>query len=748
MPDLSHIYPETLEYFDHDELRSRVFTDKYAYRDENGNQLETTPHQLWARIAREIASAEPTAELRQEWEEKFNWLLGDFRFIPGGRIMFGAGQKVRATLLNCYVIPIKDDSIEGIFDWCKEAAKTYSFGGGVGVDIGLLRPKGAPVNNSARYSTGAVSFMELFSTTTGTIGQSGRRGALMITIPVDHPDIEEFIEIKRNLDKVRYANISVRLTDEFMQAVENDQDFELKWKEERDYPRRKVNARELWDKIVSAAHQSAEPGLIFWDTMRNNSSNEYGKMKIVSTNPCSEIPLEPYGCCCLGNVNLANFINDAFGDNPEVDWENLETALQYAVRFLDNVLDYNAEKHAVEEQKTASLYSRRIGVGFTGLGDMLVKLKIRYDTSEALEFVDSLFERIKNTIYTYSIELGQEKGVFPGFEAKEHLSQGFIQKLKPEIRAEIEKKGIRNGGIITVPPVGSGGILAGTTSGVEPIFAFSYKRFSESLTQKDFRVYHPLVARYMQENGIESEADLPDYFVSAHEISPKFRVDMQATLQKHIDHSISSTVNLPTDTTVETVKEIYMRAWKSGCKGITVYREGSREGILSTAKDKEEVATDTDAKQDLVNKKLGRERILIGKTIKMKLLHETMYLTVNTNGGGRIREVFVNIGKSGGDEKADSEAVGRLISLYLQHGGDLNDVIKSLKGIKGRNISFDGDKKLFSVPDAIAKGLEALSGEKIQVERRLSVCPDCDEEALIFENGCYLCTACAYTKCG
>lgn len=745
------INEETLNFFQGDELRARVFLDKYALKNDKGELVEKTPKDLWKRVARELASAEDTATKKKEWEKNFNWLLEDFRFIPGGRIMYGAGQKVRSTLLNCYVIPIKKDSLEAIFEWCKEAAKTYSFGGGVGTDIGMLRPKGAPVNNSARYSTGAVSFMELFSTTTGTIGQSGRRGALMISIPVDHPDIEDFISIKQDLTKVRYANISVRITDEFMNAVENDGDFELKFDSDKVKVRRTVKARELWDKIVSAAHKTAEPGLIFWDTMRNYSSTEYSTMKMISTNPCSEIPLEPYGCCCLGNLNLNVFVKNEFTDKAEIDWKTMEKTLQYGVRFLDNVLSYNADKHALEAQKTASLYSRRIGVGFTGLGDMLMKMKISYSSDKALKFVDELFERIKNIVHQASIDLGQEKGVFPAFNAEEHLKQGFIKGLNENLRTQIKKKGIRNAALLTIPPVGSGAILAGTTSGVEPVFAFSYKRKSESLEQKEFKVFHPLVARYMKEHGIENEADLPDFFVPAHKISPEFRVDMQSVMQRHIDHSISSTVNLPRDTSVETVKNIYLRAWKKKCKGITVYREGAREGVLTTNTDQNcnDGGDDTGKKkEEFKQQKFNRERVLIGKTVKLKLPNETMYLTVNQNGGMKIKEVFVNLGKSGGDEKADAEAIGRLISLYLQHGGDLTDIIKSLKGIKGRNVSFDNGNQLFSVPDAIAKGLEILAETNVEVEQKLSVCPDCKEEALVFENGCFHCTSCGYTKCG
>ncbi|MCS6903597.1 MAG: adenosylcobalamin-dependent ribonucleoside-diphosphate reductase, partial [Candidatus Bipolaricaulota bacterium] len=455
---------ETSEFFGGDELRIRCFLDKYALRDLEGKIVEKTPLEMWARVAREIASVEIDAKRRREWEKKFYWLLEDFRFIPGGRIMFGAGQPRRATLLNCYVIQIKEDSIEGIFEWCKEAARTYSLGGGVGTDISVLRPKGSPVNNSAIYSSGSVSFMELFSTTTGTIGQSGRRGALMITIRVDHPDVLDFIEIKNDPErrKVQYANISVRVTDEFMRAVERDEEFLLRYENERiGRFEKRVRAREVWEKLVKNAWASAEPGVIFWDNVKRESTTEYNGMEVHTVNPCAEISLEPYGCCCLGNVNLSQFVLESFTPQAHVDWTNLEKALRYATRFLDNVLEYNADKHPLAAQKTASLHSRRIGVGFTGFGDMLIKLGLKYDTEEAIAFTDKLFERIKHTVYDESTELAVEKGAFPAFDFQKHLRSAYIKRLHEETLKKIEKNGLRNAALLTVPPVGSGSVLAG-----------------------------------------------------------------------------------------------------------------------------------------------------------------------------------------------------------------------------------------------------------------------------------------------
>jgi ribonucleoside-diphosphate reductase alpha chain len=738
---------ETLVAFEGDELRARVFYEKYALRDPTGKQVEKTPQEMWRRVAREIASVEKDEATRKEWEEKFYWVLENYRFVPGGRILFGAGQPRKSTLLNCYFFKIREDSIEGIFDFCKEAARTYSYGGGVGTDISVLRPKGSPVNNAAIYSSGSVSFMELLSTTTGTIGQAGRRGALMITLRVDHPDIIDFINVKRDLSKVNYANISVKITDEFMKAVENDSEFTLRFKNERVEVSRKVRARDIWKQLVRSAWESAEPGVLFWDTIKRESTTEYNGMEVEGVNPCSEQTLENYGNCCLGSVNLSAFVKEPFTEGASIDWEALTTACQYAVRFLDNVLDYNADRHPLPQQRKASLWSRRIGVGITGLGDMLIKLGLKYDEDSTIEFVGNLFERIKNVIYDYSTELAREKGSFPAFDLEKHISQPFIQRLDEKVKDKIRKYGLRNAALTTIPPVGSGSILAGCSSGIEPVFALSYIRRSKSLSEGEFKVFHPLVKQYMEIYKINDEKQLPSYFVTAHQIKPEMRVKMQATIQKHIDTAISSTVNLPEDITPEQVEKIYMLAWKLGCKGITVYREGSREGILETEK-----AAQKKLQQSQMQ--FERPRIMEGKTIKLRLPQGAIYVTANFL-NNELKEVFVTLGKSGGDEKADAEAIGRLISLYLQHGGDIKNVISTLKGIKGRHAAWDEGVQLLSIPDAVAKALEILATgttERSLISDQLkgtgaTICPECQESTLIFENGCYKCLNCGYSKC-
>ena len=772
---------ETVDFFHNDELRIRCFLDKYALRDLDGTILEYTPPEMWQRIAREMASVEPTEAKQREWQEKFNWLLEDFRFVPGGRIMFGAGQPRQATLLNCYVIPIEGDSLEEIFEWCKKAGRTYSYGGGVGTDISILRPKGAPVNNAAIYSTGSVSFMDLFSLTTGTIGQAGRRGALMLTINSDHPDLLDFIDVKNDSErqKVQFANISVRITGDFMRAVRNDDEYTLTFDSDvTGSVEKTVNAREVWEKLIESAHGSAEPGLIFWDNVRQESTTEYNGMNVITTNPCSEIPLEPYGCCCLGNINLAQFVNDAFDDDASVDWEGLERAARYATRFLDNVLDYNADKHPLQQQKDASLKSRRIGVGFTGFGDMLIKLGYKYDSDAAVAFTDQVFNEIKHFVYDESTELAQEKAPFPAFDAEAHMDSTFIGRLSEEMRTKIRANGLRNAALLTVPPVGSGSVLAGCTSGVEPIFALKYVRKSKSLSGESFNVLHPLVRDYARHQGLDDDHGpdevlerLPETFVTAHDIDPFFRVQMQGTIQAHIDHAISSTVNLHEDISVEEVDRIYRYAHELGCKGITVYREGSREGILLT--EDKAASTESEAKR-ASRAPRPRPKVVKGKTFRMHTEMGNLYVTINEDEKGMV-EVFANLGKSGSTAMAFTEAITRLISLALRSGVKPTAIMDELSLIRGlRPMVQEDGTVVVSVPDAIAKAMEEyLQGGKqlallenmeersrrsgqnmgesagtngFEKTRQAELCPSCGG-LLMFTNGCYLCQDCGFSEC-
>ncbi|MCL5101132.1 MAG: adenosylcobalamin-dependent ribonucleoside-diphosphate reductase [Candidatus Parvarchaeota archaeon] len=753
---------ETLEFFKNNELQARIFFEKYALRGLDGNQLETLPTQMWKRISKAIASVESSDEAKKEFEKKFYWLLEDFKFVPGGRILFGAGSNHTATLLNCYYLPLKHDSIEGIYDCAKEMAKTYSYGGGVGIDVSILRPVGTLVNNAARFTTGAVSFMELYSVTTGLIGQQGRRGALMITMDVHHPDIQEFVMVKADKVSVRFANISVKLYDDFMHAVENDKDYELYFKNDRVEKRTTINARALWDKIIDTALNTGDPGIMFWDRIKRESPTEYDeRMCLNGTNPCGEQPLPNYGACDLGAINLDKFVLESFTDKASVDWENLEKTVRYGVRFLDDVLDYSYSRHALKAQAEQSMYERRIGLGVMGLANMLINMKIKYDSDAAVTFANELFRRLKEIAYDESSNLSVLKGSFKGFNSEKHLERDFVKRLSDQLKKKIAEKGLRNSCILTIAPTGSISTMTGVSGGVEPVYALSYIRRSESLSAENFEVLEPVANNYMVKFGIKNKKDLPDIFVVAHKINPLFRVKMQATIQQHIDSSISSTVNLPETADKSVVDKIYMYAWKLGCKSITVYREGSKKNILTEIEEKEDSGNALEESgAEMMTKEETRPYMMIGTTIKLPTNQGNLYVTINKNDDGQIKEIFINMGRSGDLEKSYTEAIGRLISVYLQSGGNAARIVTILKGIKGGTSTWFNGMQLFSVPDAIAKSIElALKKRDINTPNvtlhaiidggsiKSNTCPSCKQHTLIFENGCYVCKSCGYTKC-
>jgi ribonucleoside-diphosphate reductase alpha chain len=771
---MTSLSPETLTAFDNDPLRARIFYEKYALRNGENEPVETKPGHMWKRLARVIASVE-RPERREEWERNFLWLLSDFRFVPGGRILHAIGNPNKVTALNCYVIPSPHDSLPGIYRAALELAETFKRGGGCGVDISSLRPKDSPAHNAARVSTGAVSFMELYSLTTGIIGQQGRRGALMITISDSHPDVLDFCKIKRNRTAVRYANISVRVTDIFMRAVEKDDEWLLHYENARDgiEVKKTIQARELWNELTVGARDWAEPGCLFWDTIRRySSSDRYTGMEVVSTNPCAEEPLEPYGDCCIGSINLAAFVNDPHTQNAKLDNASLEKATHYAVRFLDNVLAWNEGRHPLSGQEEAALRGRRIGLGIMGLADMLCKLNLRYDSDEGIEFAEKSVEKIKLWAYDESANIAFMKGSFPAFEAKRHLENPFFKDFPPRLIEKIEKSGLRNVTLLTIPPTGSIAAMAGVTSGIEPIFDVKYVRRSESLSESVFEVEHPLIAEYKKLTESRSENPLPGYFITAHEISPEKRVLMQAALQKHIDQAISSTINLPKDTSLETVERIYRMAWERGLKGVTVYREGSREGILLTERQaKRQAVKIVPAKVTL------RPATLNGITAREGTPFGTAFVTINyANENPREPfEVFVRLGKAGSDLEADAEAIGRLLSLILRLPSPmtreerLREVIDQLEHIGGSRFSGFGSERVRSMPDGIARALsrflKTVTGNeenlKLQApENAISrngnhhdtaitgdFCPRCRQASLVTQQGCLRCRDCGYKEC-
>jgi ribonucleoside-diphosphate reductase alpha chain len=748
------------DYYGDNDLAADVVRSKYLAPTEQG------PMHLWNRIAKALASVEKDQDY---WYNRFLDLLFDFRFVPGGRVMHGAGRedaRRRPTLANCYVIPIEDDSLEGIYRCIAESAMVYRTGGGVGTDLSILRPEGAAVNATIDHSPGATAFMNLFSESTNTVSQAGRRGALMLTLRVDHPDIERFITIKNDPRriKVQHANISVLITHEFMNAVINDTDFELRWGGKA---YRKVKAKELWFKIIKNAHASAEPGIIFWDTMRDYHNVEYAN-PLSSTNPCGEQPLAAYTACNLGNINLSKFV-DAEG---KFDYAQLAEVTRTATRFMDNIIEYNMDNHALDKIKKAVSSDRRIGLGITGLADALVMMKIRYDTQAALDETEKMMQVIRDESYRTSIELAKEKGAFPLFQWDGYSRSKFVQSLPADIQDGIKKHGIRNSTVITMPPVGTGSIVAQTSSGIEPIFCTSYRRKvknHDGETYSEYKVYHPLV-----KSMFGDDEALPDYVVTAHQIDPYFRVKMQGVIQKYVDSSISSTVNLAENVSVETVADIYMTAYKAGLKGITVYREGSREGILQTEEFAKKQENAKASRGDDKASKGPRERpqMTFGVTERIKTGEGYLYVTINEDETG-LCEVFTTIGKAGGNAAAQSEAISRLISLALRSGIEGREIVKQLKGISGPTPVWDGQGgQILSTPDGIGKVLEhyienrdgirarhgqgpatiptIASGKSAAAtdgkQKTSMTCPECGTN-VEHVSGCVVCYNCGWSKC-
>ena len=738
-------------YYKEDDLGKSVLEMKYLAPGEKH------PWHLWKRQAKALSSVEKTKKLQEKWEALFFDALENFKFVPGGRIMHGAGREdITTTLNNCYVVGIKTDSIKSIYDCVIQEAMTYKYGGGCGHDLSILRPGGDEILGTGGNSCGPVGFMNLFSENTNTIAQHGRRGANMQTLRVDHPDIEKFIEIKTgDVDMVKYSNISVFLTDEFMKAVQNDTDFDLQWGG-KVYTT--VKAKDLWMKIIEHAHSSAEPGLLFWDTMTKYHNAEYCS-PLVSTNPCAEQPLPDGGCCNLGALNLERFVDS----NGNFDFDGFKETTAVGARFLDNVIDYNLERHALEEQKQNAMNDRRVGLGILGLGDMLVKMGIKYDSDEALDTINKIMEIHRDTAYETSAELAKEKGQFPNFDWDGYSESLFVQDLPKELQEKIKNHGVRNCTLTTVAPTGSGAIVARVTSGIEPIFATSYQRKvkkNDSLGKEfdTFTVYHPVVKEMFG-----TDENLPDYVVTAHNVDPYFRVKMQGEVQKYIDSSISSTVNLAEETTVDTVADIYMTAYKANLKGITVYREGSREGILITNEKSSENESETVTEE----KKSARMRptTTAGQTRRMRTGDGTLYITVNEDENG-LCEVFTTIGKAGGTVAAQTEAISRLISLSLRSGVDPNSIINQLKGISGPNPTWEDGQLILSTPDAIGRALETfVNGDAPQKDNKSQFeiaddnpsptkikadgmyCKECDTHGIVDEGGCLVCKDCGWSKC-
>ncbi len=720
--------------------------------------IEKTPEEMWDRLAAAMSSVEATPELQEEWRGKFREILDDWKLVPGGRIAAGAGASDELTLFNCYVIPSPKDSRGGIMETLSEMTEIMARGGGVGINLSSLRPRRAIVRGVNGSSSGAVSWGGLFSYTTGLIEQGGsRRGALMLMINDWHPDVEDFITVKQTMGQVTNANLSVCVSNDFMKAVKEDLDWELvfpdttdpdydelwdgdldKWKKagHRIIPYKTVKAREVWHTIIESAWKSAEPGVVFMEYY-NQMSNSWYFNPIICTNPCGEQGLPGWGVCNLSAMNLSKFYDEA---NHDVAWDELATTTRYSVRFLDNVIDrtpYHFEENELNQKK-----ERRVGLGTMGLAELMIKLNIRYGSPESLEFLDKLYGFIAREAYLASADIAEEKGSFQAFDAELYLQSGFMKNMAevyPEVAEAVREKGARNVTVITQAPTGSTGTMVGTSTGIEPYFAFKYFRQSRLGFDEQFV---PIAQDWLDSHPGE---ELPDYYVTAMSLSAEDHIRVQAAIQRWVDSSISKTANCPSDFTVEDTKRLYELAFDLGCKGVTIYRDGSRDvQVLQTEKKEDKAAEATTAStaetaleqsaadqaaEDATNvepaaasvavtaspSKSGldkqykkRPQVLRGATYKMNTPFGMAYITINDL-DGIPSEIFLNVGKAGSDVFAMAEALGRVCSLFLRYGDHGNKVellIKHLKGIGGTGAIGFGANRVESIADAVAKALE------------------------------------------
>ncbi|WP_336761265.1 adenosylcobalamin-dependent ribonucleoside-diphosphate reductase [Paenibacillus sp. USHLN196] len=781
--------------------------------------IEKTPEEMWDRLAKAMASVESTANQQATWESKFRSVLEDWKLVPGGRIAAGAGASDELTLFNCYVIPSPQDSRGGIMRTLTEMTEIMARGGGVGINLSSLRPRRAMVKGVNGSSSGSVSWGGLFSYTTGLIEQGGsRRGALMLMMNDWHPDVLDFITVKQTMGQVTNANLSVCVSNAFMEAVKqdgdwdlvfpdtNDPDYDTEWNGDMQQWKaaghsvvhyRTLKAREIWHTIIESAWKSAEPGVVFMEYY-NQMSNSWYFNPIICTNPCGEQGLPGWGVCNLSAINLSKFYDET---NHDVAWDELAETTRISARFLDNVID--ATPYHFEENRLNQQRERRVGLGTMGLAELMIKLRIRYGSPESLKFLDKLYGFMAKEAYLASAEIAAEKGAFPAFEAEPYLQSGFMKNMVatyPEVGEAIRKQGIRNVTLITQAPTGSTGTMVGTSTGIEPYFAFKYFRQSRLGYDEQFV---PIAQDWLDEHPGEA---LPDYYVTAMDLSAENHIRVQAAIQQWVDSSISKTANCPADFTVEDTAELYELAFDLGCKGVTIYRDGSRDvQVLSTSKKDSaksehvdsslntnsetlpdvsvseltnnaevqagvETSEESHSSATVLDKQYrSRPQVLRGATYKINTPFGMAYITINDL-EGTPGEIFLNVGKAGSDVFAMAEALGRVCSLFLRygdHGHKVQLLIKHLKGIGGSGAIGFGANRVESIADAVAKALEShiqnVSGatqEQNQVESAYpkvedqktfiesrDLCPSCGSASLMNVEGCKTCSNCGYSKC-
>ena len=687
-------------------ISQQIWDMKYRLKDERGQPVDKDIPDTWNRIAAALAEAE-APEARARWTAEFRSALEDFKFIPAGRIVAGAGSARHVTLFNCFVMGTVPDDMSGIFEHLREAALTMQQGGGIGYDFSTIRPKGAPVKGVGADASGPLSFMDVWDAMCRTIMSAGhRRGAMMATLACDHPDIEAFIDAKRQPGRLRMFNLSVLVSDAFMTAVKEDAPWQLRF---GDMVYRTIQARELWDRIMRATYAYAEPGVIFIDRINARNRLHYCE-SIRATNPCGEQPLPPYGACLLGSVNLAALVKAPFTAEAALDEAELDRIVKLAVRMMDNVTDVS--RFPLPAQQEEAKAKRRIGLGVTGLADALIMCGVRYGSADAVALTERWMARIRDRAYLASVDLAREKGPFPLFDRARYLEGAIRDELPEEIRGAIAEHGLRNALLTSIAPTGTISLMAdNVSSGLEPVFSFSYlrnvlmpdgTRRTEEVSDHAYRLHR----RMFGEN-----AELPDSFVDAQRLTPREHVVMQAAVQKYIDASISKTINVPEDISFEAFKDVYQQAYDLGCKGCTTYRPNDVTGaVLETRKDdkdqkKERKEAEAAPVQQALpfakpaprpadqfeaggvvymTRPLDRPEALPGKTYKIKWpdSEHALYITLNDvvmEGRRRPFEVFIN--SKNMEHYAWTVALTRMISAVFRRGGDVSFVVEELKAV-------------------------------------------------------------------
>ncbi len=754
-------------------IAESIWDMKYRLKALDGTPIDRTVEDTWRRVARALAA--PEADSRA-WEERFYAALEDFRFLPAGRILAGAGTDRDVTLFNCFVMGTLPDSLDGIFNGVREAALTMQQGGGIGQDFSTIRPRGAEVRSIAAKASGPVSFMDVWDAMCRTIMSAGsRRGAMMATMRCDHPDIEEFISAKADPARLRNFNLSVLVTDRFIEAVKADRSWDLVFDGK---VHRTLEARDLWNRIMRATYDFAEPGVIFIDRINRENNLHYCET-ISATNPCGEQPLPPYGACLLGSINLARLVRDPFGPGAGLDEAQLDELVGTAVRMMDNAI--TVSRFPLEAQKREAHAKRRIGLGVTGLADALLMTGLRYGSDEAVAQTEDWLHRIARAAYLASVDLAREKGAFPLFDAEPYLASSTMQRMDEDVRAAIARHGVRNALLTSVAPTGTISLLAGNvSSGIEPVFAYSYTRkvLLEDGSRREEEVVDYAVRLW---RGRFGDAPLPDHFVNAQTLTPQDHVRMQAAAQKWVDSSISKTINVPQDISFEAFKDVYLLAYESGCKGCTTYRPNEVTGsVLSVSETAEKMPGEAPAEQGglpreggevvYMSEPLDRPAELEGATYKLKWpdSNHAIYVTVNDivlNGHRRPFEVFIN--SKNMEHYAWTVALTRMISAVFRRGGDVSFVVEELKAVfDPRGGAWMNGKYIPSILAAIGGVLENhmirigfLEGEGLGLKsdpraevvnlpgRGAPACPACGQYEMRMIEGCMTCANCGHSRC-